>query len=88
MESTAAKRREPILNLPLVVGIIVAVLFAIHLGRILLPEPIDDYVIGLFAFARALFRRAGRLRALAGRAPGGDLVSLHLMRCCTMIFYI
>jgi membrane associated rhomboid family serine protease len=51
MESTAAKRREPILNLPLVVGIVVAVLYAIHLGRMALPEPIDDYLVGLFAFA-------------------------------------
>lgn len=51
MESTAANRREPILNLPLVVGILVAVLFAMHLARMALPEPIDDFVIGLFAFA-------------------------------------
>lgn len=51
METTATKRREPILNLPLVVGLLVAVLFAIHLARMALPEPIDDYVIGLFAFA-------------------------------------
>lgn len=61
MDHLAAKRREPILNLPLVVGILVAVLFAVHLGRLALPEPIDDFVIGLFAFAPGRY---------FGEAPG------------------
>jgi membrane associated rhomboid family serine protease len=90
-----AAKREPILNLPLVVTLSVAVMVAIHAIRMALPEETDDLILGLFAFAPDRYLPA----ASEGPAwPGGiaaDIWSpftyallhndlLHLVSNCTV----
>jgi membrane associated rhomboid family serine protease len=51
MRARQVGRREPIFNIPPVVGALVGLLVVIHLGRLVLSEAADNDVLGYFAFA-------------------------------------
>jgi len=59
--------REPILNVPAAVMVVLALLAAIHGGLALLPDTFDEFAVWALAFVPA------RYVGLAGEIPGGPV---------------
>lgn len=65
-----AQRYEPMFNVPSSVIVLIGLLFAIHLGRMMLPEDLDNWMVVAGAFVPT--RYAGEASLL----PGGALAML------------
>lgn len=63
-------RREPIFNVPIAVTAVLATLIGVHVGRQLLPDGIDDWVVLALAFIPA------RYAGFAAELPGGEVASV------------
>ncbi len=62
-------RHAPLVNIPPATLALLLTNIAVHLGRLLLPEPLDDTLVGLFAFIPARYTEAGAFDWTAIVAP-------------------
>lgn len=61
--------RQPLLNLPPMVAALLLINIAVHVGRALLPLPVDDWLLQHFAFIPARYGDAALFGWPAFAAP-------------------